>query len=74
VAKAEANAQGTNRRFVTTNRLGAQTYLDATYDEYAISAGSEQWIKEGKNAVKWTRLSCRRFKDNAARLHLFALA
>jgi hypothetical protein len=26
------------------------------------------------NAVKWTKLSCRRFKDNAARLHLFALA
>jgi hypothetical protein len=24
--------------------------------------------------VKWTKLSCRRFKDNAARLHLFALA
>jgi hypothetical protein len=35
---------------------------------------AEQWIKEGKNAVKWTKLSCRRFKDNAARLHLFALA
>src|SRR5262249_3444713 len=25
-------------------------------------------------AVKWTKLSCRRFKDNAARLQLFALA
>jgi hypothetical protein len=35
---------------------------------------AEQWIKEGKNAVKWTKLSCRRFKDNTARLHLFALA
>jgi len=35
---------------------------------------AEQWIKEGKNAVKWTRLSCREFKDNAVRLHLFALA
>jgi hypothetical protein len=34
----------------------------------------EQWIKVGKNAVKWTNLSCRRFKDNAARLQLFALA
>src|SRR5262249_27309942 len=30
--------------------------------------------KEGKNAVKWTKLSCRRFKDNEARLQLFALA
>jgi len=35
---------------------------------------AEQWIKEGKNAVKWTRLSCRRFKDNQVRLQLFALA
>jgi hypothetical protein len=31
-------------------------------------------IKEGKNAVKWTKLSCQRFKDNEARLQLFALA
>ena len=35
---------------------------------------AEQWIKEGKNAVKWTKLSCRRFKGNATRLQLFALA
>src|SRR5262245_40856053 len=35
---------------------------------------AEQWIKEGKNAVKWTKLSCQRFKDNVARLQLFALA
>ena len=36
--------------------------------------GKFGWIKEGKNALKWTKLSCRRFKDNAARLQLFALA
>ena len=35
---------------------------------------AEQWIKEGKNAVKWTKLSCRTFNDNQARLQLFALA
>jgi hypothetical protein len=35
---------------------------------------AEQWIKEGKQALKWTRLSCRRFKDNLVRLQLFALA
>ena len=35
---------------------------------------AEQWIKEEKNAVTWTKLSCRWFKDNAARLYLFALA
>jgi len=34
----------------------------------------EQWSKEGKNAVKWTKLSCRTFKDNQTRLQLFALA
>jgi Transposase DDE domain group 1 len=35
---------------------------------------AEQWINAGKNALKWTRLSCRRFKDNQVRLQLFALA
>jgi hypothetical protein len=35
---------------------------------------AEQWIKEGKNALRWTRLSCRAFRDNAVRLQLFALA
>jgi len=35
---------------------------------------AEQWIKEGKNAVKWTRLSCHEFVDNQVRLQLFALA
>jgi Transposase DDE domain group 1 len=35
---------------------------------------AEQWIKEGKLALRWTRLSCRSFRDNAVRLQLFALA
>ncbi len=35
---------------------------------------AEQWLKEGKNAVKWTRLSCHDFADNQVRLQLFALA
>ena len=35
---------------------------------------AEQWIKEGKNAIRWTRLSCRRFDHNAVRLQLHALA
>jgi Transposase DDE domain group 1 len=34
----------------------------------------EQWIKEGKGAIKWTRLSCRSFDANAVRLQLHALA
>ena len=32
------------------------------------------WIKEGKGAIKWTRLSCRTFAANAVRLQLHALA
>jgi hypothetical protein len=34
----------------------------------------EQWIKEGKGAIKWTRLSCRTFAANVVRLQLHALA
>ena len=35
---------------------------------------AEQWIKEGKYALNWTRLSCHDFVDNQVRLQLFALA
>jgi hypothetical protein len=31
-------------------------------------------VKEGKGAIKWTRLSCRSFAANAVRLQLHALA
>jgi hypothetical protein len=34
----------------------------------------EQWIKEGKYALTWTRLSCTRFASNQVRLALFVLA
>jgi hypothetical protein len=35
---------------------------------------AEQWIKEGKYALNWTRLSCHRFDANQVRLQLFVLA
>ena len=35
---------------------------------------AEQWIKEGKLAITWTRLSCHGFRDNEVRLQLFSLA
>ncbi len=35
---------------------------------------AEQWIKEGKYALNWTRLSCHRFTANQVRLQLFVLA
>jgi hypothetical protein len=31
---------------------------------------AEQWIKEGKQAAHWTRLSCHRFRANEVRLQL----
>jgi hypothetical protein len=41
---------------------------------YNLRGTAEQWIKEGKNAVNWTRLSCHDFVDNQVRLQLFVLA
>jgi hypothetical protein len=35
---------------------------------------AEQYIKEGKYAIKWTRLSCSKFRNNEVRLQLHALA
>ncbi len=35
---------------------------------------AEQHIKEGKNSIKWTRLSCRRFRNNEVQPQLHALA
>jgi hypothetical protein len=35
---------------------------------------AEQWIKEGKRAVKITRLSCHRFRSNEVQLALSLLA
>ena len=35
---------------------------------------AEQWIKEGKYALNWTRLSCHKFVANQVGLWLFVLA
>lgn len=74
VAKAEANAQGTNRRFVTTNRPGALLCLEATYDEYALRGESENRNKEFKCGMAMDRLSDHRFLANFFRLYLHAAA
>jgi hypothetical protein len=57
--------------FIVTNLKGHSKRVVSFYNRRGTA---EQWIKEGKNALKWTRLSCRRFKGNAARLQLFAWA
>ena len=41
---------------------------------YTKRGTAEQWIKEGKQATHWTRLSCHRFRANEVRLQLSVLA
>jgi hypothetical protein len=41
---------------------------------YNGRGAAEQWIKEGKYALNWTRLSCHKFVANQVRLGLFILA
>ncbi len=72
--KAEANAQGTNRRFVVTNRAGAPRSLEATYDEYAMRGESENRNQELKCDLAMDRLSDHRFMANYFRLYLHAAA
>ena len=48
--------------------------MDRVIRFYNKRGTAEQWIKEGKYAVKWTRLSCHDFRNNEVRLQLFALA
>jgi hypothetical protein len=57
--------------FVVTNLKRSASRVSKFYNGRGTA---EQWIKEGKQALRWTRLSCRAFRDNAVRLHLFALA
>jgi hypothetical protein len=57
--------------FVVTN---LRWYSRRVVNFYNKRGTAEQWIKEGKHAIRWTRLSCHSFRDNAVRLQLFALA
>src|SRR5215213_1543397 len=57
--------------FVVTNLPRSAEGVVALYNQRGTC---EQYIKEGKNAIKWTRLSCRSFAANAVRLQLHALA
>jgi hypothetical protein len=57
--------------FIVTNRSLPNERVLAFYNGRGTA---EQHIKEGKYALKWTRLSCMRFAANAVRLQLHALA
>jgi hypothetical protein len=74
IAKAEANAQGTNRRFTVSNRPGARLLFEAAYDEYAERGESENRNKEFKCGLGMGRLSDHRFVANYFRLYLHAAA
>jgi hypothetical protein len=57
--------------FIVTN---LETPSQAVVRFYNKRGTAEQWIKEGKQAVKMTRLSCHRFRSNQVRLALSLLA
>ncbi len=57
--------------FVVTNLRWKSSNIVKFYNKRGTA---EQWIKEGKYALNWTRLSCNDFVDNQVRLQLFALA
>ena len=57
--------------FIVTN---LETDSRAVVRFYNKRGTAEQWIKEGKQAVKMTRLSCHRFRSNEVRLWLSVLA
>ena len=57
--------------FIVTNLSRPAERVVAFYNQ---RGKAEQYIKEGKHAIKWTRLSCGKFRNNAVRLQLHALA
>ena len=57
--------------FIVTNLARGADRFVVSYNQRGTA---EQFIKEGKIAVKWTWLSCRTMRGNAVRLQLHALA
>jgi hypothetical protein len=57
--------------FIVTNMPMDPDWVVSFYNQRGTA---EQHIKEGKYAIRWTRLSCKRFRDNEVRLQLHALA
>ena len=57
--------------FIVTNMTLPSRSVVRFYNKRGTA---EQWIKEGKQATHWTRLSCHRFRANEVRLQLAVLA
>jgi hypothetical protein len=73
VAKVEHHAGELFPRvgFIVTNLTLPNQAVVRFYNKRGTT---EQWIKEGKQAVKMTRLSCHKFRSNEVRLWLAILA
>jgi hypothetical protein len=73
VAKVEHHSEELFPRvgFLVTNMTLPSRSLVRFYNKRGTA---EQWIKEGKQATNWTRLSCHRFRSNEVRLQLAVLA
>jgi hypothetical protein len=57
--------------FIVTDLSRPAERVVSFYNQHGTA---EQWINEGKGAIKWTQLSCRTFAANAVRLQLHTLA
>jgi len=57
--------------FIVTTLTGTNRAVIRFYNQRGTA---EQWIKEGKEATHWTRLSCHRFRANEVRLLLGVIA
>ena len=74
VVKCEAQAAGTNRRAVVTNRPGARVVPQGAYEDYADRGESENRNKELKCELSAGRLSDHRYMANAFRMMMHTLA
>ncbi len=57
--------------FIVTTLSGTNRAVVRFYNRRGTA---EQWVKEGKEATHWTRLSCHRFRANEVRLLLGVIA
>ena len=57
--------------FIVTTLTGTNRAIVRFYNQRGTA---EQWIKEGKTATHWRRLSCHRFRANKVRLLLGVIA
>jgi len=57
--------------FIVTTLTGTKRAVVRFYNQRGTA---EQWVKEGKTATHWTRLSCHRFRANEVRLLLGVIA